>query len=866
MIPVRLKIQGFLSYREAVEIDLRPLRIACITGENGAGKSSLLDAMTWALFGEARKNDASVVNSVTAGSGGAGDKPTAEVAFEFKYEGVLYRVIRRYVIGKSGAAMSVEFHSYNPADASWTILTEKTRRETDKKICGMLHLSYDTFVNASFFLQGKADNFTRANATERKRILSDILNLSIWDVYKKKAQAIESALKTDQRSLVDQAASIDAELSEEDARIARFEEIQAEANRAQERFELAIQRLQNARDAEAMFTGRQSAVEEEERENNRRFRQLESDQRIFDERTGELERTRATLSNADAVRADYQELQAVRARLAGLQASSRRFYELTQAVQTAEHALQLEETRLTNRLDALEERRAQLTELGAAVEAERDRFGEIERDLEAANLRIQTKAAHEKALDELNGRMTGNSVDNKLLRERMKQIEKHLNEVREAAGAACPFCGREMNEDHCKKYEAELSAEGKKLGDAFRANKAENEQLSAEKAALDRELALIRSSEREKIALESERAPLAARREGYAAAKASWDGREAEERDRLAFVLAGKSFGRDEREAIARFQSEIDALGYDRAAHEAASTRGQELAGAEDAYRAVERAAASFAQLVREIGERGDWLETDRADYHRRVEALAGKRAELNEIRKGLPDLQQAQNEYELAHSASAQLQTELGAARQRLEALKELKRQRDSLQSELAGLRKRLGVVEKLNVAFSPKGIPALLIDEALPEIEENANRVLGRLTEERMSIQLTTQGEYKDKSRTDARETLDILIQDETGTRDYELFSGGEAFRVNFAIRLALSAMLTRRAGSRLSLLVIDEGFGSQDADGRQRLIEAIHAIQDDYEKILVITHLEELKDAFQSRIEVVKGENGSSVKVIP
>ena len=106
MIPVRLKIQGFLSYREAVEIDLRPLRIACITGENGAGKSSLLDAMTWALFGEARKNDASVVNSVTAGSGGAGDKPTAEVVFEFKYEGVLYRVIRRYVIGKSGAAMS----------------------------------------------------------------------------------------------------------------------------------------------------------------------------------------------------------------------------------------------------------------------------------------------------------------------------------------------------------------------------------------------------------------------------------------------------------------------------------------------------------------------------------------------------------------------------------------------------------------------------------------------------------------------------------------------------------------------------------------------------------------------------------------
>ena len=133
-------------------------------------------------------------------------------------------------------------------------------------------------------------------------------------------------------------------------------------------------------------------------------------------------------------------------------------------------------------------------------------------------------------------------------------------------------------------------------------------------------------------------------------------------------------------------------------------------------------------------------------------------------------------------------------------------------------------------------------------------------------MSVRLTTQGEYKDKKRTDARETLDILIRDESGTRDYELFSGGEAFRVNFAIRLALSALLTRRAGSRLQLLVIDEGFGSQDADGRQRLIEAIHTIQDDFEKILVITHLEELKDAFQSRIEVLKGEDGSTVRVIP
>ena len=94
--------------------------------------------------------------------------------------------------------------------------------------------------------------------------------------------------------------------------------------------------------------------------------------------------------------------------------------------------------------------------------------------------------------------------------------------------------------------------------------------------------------------------------------------------------------------------------------------------------------------------------------------------------------------------------------------------------------------------------------------------------------------------------------------------MYSGGEAFRVKFAIRLSLSEVLAQRAGARLQTLVIDEGFGSQDAQGRQRLIEAINLIKQDFAKILVITHIEELKDAFPTRIEVVKGDTGSVIHV--
>lgn len=112
---------------------------------------------------------------------------------------------------------------------------------------------------------------------------------------------------------------------------------------------------------------------------------------------------------------------------------------------------------------------------------------------------------------------------------------------------------------------------------------------------------------------------------------------------------------------------------------------------------------------------------------------------------------------------------------------------------------------------------------------------------------------------------ETLDIIISDEMGERIYENFSGGEQFRVNFSIRLAISKLLTRRAGAKLQFLIIDEGFGTQDAPGRARLVEALDTIKDDFEKILVITHIEELKDEFPVRIEVSKNAEGSTFEFV-
>ena len=129
------------------------------------------------------------------------------------------------------------------------------------------------------------------------------------------------------------------------------------------------------------------------------------------------------------------------------------------------------------------------------------------------------------------------------------------------------------------------------------------------------------------------------------------------------------------------------------------------------------------------------------------------------------------------------------------------------------------------------------MIIENAIPELEEEANTILAKLSDEPITISLES---LKELQSGEMRETLDIKILDDMGDRPYELYSGGEAFRIDFAIRLALSKLLTQRSGARLRTLVIDEGFGTQDEEGLQKLIQAINAIQHDFDKILVITHL--------------------------
>ena len=234
-------------------------------------------------------------------------------------------------------------------------------------------------------------------------------------------------------------------------------------------------------------------------------------------------------------------------------------------------------------------------------------------------------------------------------------------------------------------------------------------------------------------------------------------------------------------------------------------------------------------------------------------------------MQEGLPDLEQAERAMLDTQEKENQVREALGAAQQEVAVLDVLRSRKAEFENQREGLAEQVSKFQALERAFGKDGVPAMLIEQALPQIESKANQILERLSAGSMNIRFVTQRPFKDSKRDDLRETLEIQISDGAGVRDYEMFSGGEAFRINFAIRLALYEVLAQRAGARLQTLVVDEGFGSQDEAGRQRLVEVISLVRQDFAKILVITHIDSLKEAFPNRIEVEKGPRGSMLRVV-
>jgi len=1014
MVPVSLTLKNLLSYGEGVPtLDFTPFHVACISGGNGQGKSALLDGITWALWGEARKPPGERKPDESLLRIGATDMRSD---FEFDLEGDRYRVTRSYRKTGKGSASSLELQIFHPAAGYRTLSEDGSVRKTQARINSLLRMSYDTFTNAAFLLQGHADEFTRRSARERKTILAEILGLGRYDELAALARSHVQRLEIEAGSLrrkLEEIASVIAEkpdlqekLSASSAGLAQVEthladvEKQLESLRAeQSRVELHRKELEDLKaNAQSLATDRVEIIQQAEklqkemaihddliqkreqilaeadlfaelqtkeagyRQKLEQLRGLESEQHRLEkditqarheverqladaetrvkEAEGNVAEAEEIVGQKKVIEEGLAELREQRDRVKTLEARREEQLVFQKAVADARAVLENCLAQARASFEALQNQRRPLEQTAAGTDA-RERELETAQRAEAAAR--SSEAERVRLFDE--GNRCKARIDT--IEQRKPVLEKEINERRRrrqeldtADGPECPLCGSELDANHRDIVMRELQSEIDALlneradnqtllatlveerddlrrrytevrnqiasaGDpataVARADAALKEAETAQTrlAALDAELTgkqteiavLETESPESRQVSEAVRKMEAVaydedeRRQARESVESltSYEGRklqlEAAEkkraealallpevrrsRDTARLYLDNGTYAGQLQEALQLAQEQIKTLAYDTEAHRTVSQEMERLNGAPatkerllSAQRESQSAHERLAETDKRLGETVD-----------RITRVDARTVELEDTLRASSqaagDLATAVEAHQAARGNRDQRLQEHAALQTRLDRCKELESETAASRKQLRTADRTIRIYKELVTAFGKDGIQALLIEQAIPDIEEEANRILGRLTDNRTQISLES---LRDLKKGGTRETLDIRISDELGERSYELYSGGEAFRVDFALRIALSRLLAHRAGTRLRTLVIDEGFGTQDTEGLDRLVEAIQSIRDDFEKILVITHVDALKNAFPVRIEVTKHPDiGSRYEIV-
>ncbi|MEM7555020.1 MAG: exonuclease subunit SbcC [Cyanobacteria bacterium P01_A01_bin.84] len=317
---------------------------------------------------------------------------------------------------------------------------------------------------------------------------------------------------------------------------------------------------------------------------------------------------------------------------------------------------------------------------------------------------------------------------------------------------------------------------------------------------------------------------------------------------------------------IAAIDTQINQIAYDREQHHHVRVALRQAQSWQFRHQQLQASQQQYPQLQTRMQELQISLQ---ARLERKKELALQIEDIIHRLQETANPINQIQELEQQMSARRAQLDnylSQFGRLEQLIQQLENLETQSQQQQQQLQSCRQQHRIYQELSQAFGKNGIQTLMIENVLPQLEAQTNNLLSRLSANQLHVQFVTQKASKSKSKKKSKliDTLDILIADAKGTRSYETYSGGEAFRINFAIRLALARLLAQRAGAALQLLIVDEGFGTQDDEGCERLISAINAIAPDFACILTVTHMPHLKEAFQARIEVNKTQEGSQIQL--
>ncbi len=770
--------------------------VTAIIGANGSGKTTVLEAIAWALYGQpAIRGQRDGIRFL-----GAGARAPVEVELDFELGGHRYRVTR----GLTTAAVYLDGSDHAVANSISAV---------NELIARRMGMSRAEFFNTYFTGQKDLAVMAAMGTTERAQFLSRVLG------YERLRAAQEIARET-RRKIGAEIVGLRSAMAEPEVIAAAVTEAVAglqgavsASNEAGTRHAIALSELR-----------RVTPLWEQAQREREQWQRLLAEITIVEREVADLTRDGERLaSELIAIASVHEELGGLRiavAPLPTLREELRRIDDLFRqqgrriALMENERALADELGRLRERLTRLESAPALEEEVTLELEQARTQFDEISHVLEAQRTEwVRDKQEAETKLQELRRQY----ADVKEQRDRIVEL---------GAGGICPTCSRV-------------------LGENFRGVVA---QLDEQLETLRVDGQYYRDREDQLAAMPAGIAALEERRRTVAASLTALERRLAKvqaavhELPGLTREIGSKNDRREE------MLAEINSISaeYDAARHAHVRAEIERLAPLDIRVArleaAVERAPAAQVERARIDAE----LAT--AIAKRQVLRNAGATREFSQTAYDgtRADFERAAEAARTTELVVVAAQGDVRAAQQKVDTAEAAKREYERVADRMRVLNAQRLVHDELDNAF--RDLRGDLNDALRPELSEIASSFLGALTDERYN-------------RLELDDRYDIVILEDGIAKP--VISGGEEDLANLVLRLAISQMIADRSGQPFSLLVLDEVFGSLDASRRDNVLELLHRLEDRFEQVILITHIESVREGVDRVIMVrYDEETGSSV----
>jgi exonuclease SbcC len=853
--PIRLEIKNFTAFRDAREIPFEELDLFAISGPTGSGKSSILDAITYALYGYVERVGRQVGQLVSQG------QPRMAVTLEFAVGDVHYRVTRSTPV-KGNTQILLE----RAEGDAWVQAGEGADRvgAANEIIRRAVGLDYDAFTRTVLLPQGRFAEFLVGDAKERRAILTDLLGLELFERLGRRAGDVKRDADAEARA---KASLLETEYAGVTPDAVAEAEVAAKA---------AAQREEALAEAEAAVR----AVAERWAGAARALEDLRSCRRDLLEAGRVAADAAETLADVGARAAETAAEMKERTRAA---AAARRTSERTTA------AREKAESSWGRAVD-LAALRVQAVTYVDAVEA----LAEAESEHAAAAGALPKLEAAETAAE---GAVAVAIADCEAGIEALGAAEDALEEARHADLVAAVRAGVHAGED-CPVCGARIDA----LPKAPRATSLERAQAAREKAATTAERARAGLTDAERAHDRASAAVRAAAAEAERCAKAADRERSQVERlresvagalgrsmpndpvatvdERLERLAALADAEREAREALddaaaalVEVERDRDALAADlaeargrlgslavtglldraRGLAEGVGPAPDPFTGKEDAV-ALSAVATSVADALdgsaEALADEAQRRAAGERDVAREAAAHLEGLVDANLDEAGVADV------VELASSARTTATREAGTAADRAARAREKLANAEAIVEQVAEHRARASVFGALAKELQANHLIAFLQVEAL--------QLLAAAGSERLSA--LSQGRYRLEFADDEFSVVDTWNGEER--RSARTLSGGETFLASLALALALSEQVRALAvteKARLDSLFLDEGFGTLDPESLEVVVEAIEQLGGDGRMVGVITHVQELAIRLPARVEVEKSPRGSTLRVV-